>query len=237
MLVWMTLGFLIGLQHALEADHIAAVAALASGRTGFGRIARHGAIWGVGHGLTLAAFGGAVFALKLSLDARLSGLLELAVGVMLVGLGVRVIYRLVRDRIHFHGHRHGDGSVHFHAHSHGGETVRHVASRHDHAHSGSWRRSLAVGMMHGLAGSAAVVALTASGASEPVLGIAFMVLFGLGSTLGMAAFSAVLAVPLTLTARSLTWAHRGLQVAAAAAATGLGLHIVIVNGPVLAGIF
>jgi len=234
MFVWMSLGFLIGLQHALEADHIAAVAALASGKTGFGRIARHGAIWGLGHTLTLAAFGGAVFALKLTLDARLSGLLELAVGVMLAGLGARIIYRMVRDRIHFHSHRHDSGEVHFHAHSHGGETVRHEASRHDHAHAGSWRRSLAVGMMHGLAGSSAVVALTASGAAEPVLGLAFMVLFGLGSTLGMAAFSAALAVPLTLTARNLTWAHRSLQAAAGAAAAGLGLHMVIENGMALA---
>lgn len=235
MFTWMTLGFLIGLQHALEADHIAAVASLASDKTGLNRIARHGAIWGLGHALTLAAFGGAVYALKLALDETLANGLEFAVGLMLVYLGGRVIYRVVRDRIHFHVHRHAGGEAHFHAHSHAGDVADHRVSQHAHIHAeGSWRRSLGVGMMHGLAGSAALVALTASTASTPALGLAFMALFGLGSTLGMAAFSAVLAVPLTLTARTLTWANRALQVAAGLVAFGFGLHIMVETGTALA---
>ncbi len=235
MLAWMTLGFLIGLQHALEADHIAAVASLTSNKTGLKRIVRHGAFWGLGHATTLALFGGAVFALKLRLDDRLSGALEFAVGAMLVFLGLRIIFRMVRDRIHFHVHRHALGNAHFHAHSHAGEAVPHRRSSHDHLHpSHGWQRSFAVGLMHGLAGSAALVALTASTASTPTLGLAFMVLFGLGSTLGMAAFSAVIAVPLTLTARTLTWANRALQVSAGAVALGFGVHIMIENGAALA---
>ena len=234
MLAWITFGFLIGLQHALEADHIAAVASLSSNRSGFRGIARHGAIWGLGHGLTLALFGGAVFAMRLSLDARLSGLLEFSVGAMLVILGGRVIYRLVRDRIHFHVHRHRQGDGHFHAHSHAGDVTSHRRSRHDHAHtSKGWRQSFAVGMMHGLAGSAALVALTASAAATPALGLAFMALFGLGSTIGMAAFSAVIAVPLTLTATTLTWANRLLQLSAGLAAFGFGLHIMFENAAAL----
>lgn len=234
MLAWITFGFLIGLQHALEADHIAAVASLGSTTKSFRNIARHGAVWGLGHALTLALFGGAVFGLRLSLDARLSGLLELLVGVMLVALGSRVIYRLVRDRIHFHVHRHREGDVHIHAHSHAGDVADHRQSTHEHRHlAKGWRQSFGIGMMHGLAGSAALVALTASTAATPALGIAFMLLFGLGSTVGMAAFSTIIAVPLALTANTLTWANRLLQAAAGLAAFGFGLHIMYENAAAL----
>jgi high-affinity nickel permease len=236
MFTWMTLGFFIGLQHALEADHIAAVASLSAEKTGLRRIARHGMFWGLGHALTLMVFGGVVFALKLSLDPKLSTMLEAAVGAMLVVLGGRIVYKLVRDRIHFHAHRHREGDVHFHAHSHAGETVRHRDSSHAHLHpSHGWRRSFSVGLMHGLAGSAALVALTASTASTPALGLAFMLLFGIGSTLGMAAFSAVIAVPLTLTAMTLTWANRALQFSAGLVALGFGAWIMIENGSALLG--
>jgi len=235
MFTWMTLGFLIGLQHALEADHIAAVATLASDKTGLKRIARHGAIWGVGHAITLGAFGGAVFALKLSLTPRLENGLELAVGAMLVVLGARVSHKIWRDRVHFHIHRHKDGEAHFHAHSHAGDVADHRRSTHAHVHPDhGWARSLTVGMMHGLAGSAALVALTAATASTPVLGLVFMALFGAGSILGMVAFSAVIAVPLTLTARTLTWAHRGLQLAAGLVAFGFGIYIVAEKATALA---
>ena len=228
MFTFMTLGFLIGLQHALEADHIAAVASLAAGKSGFRPIARHGAIWGLGHALTLGAFGGAVYALKLSLTDDLANGLELAVGIMLSGLGGHVIYKVVRDRIHFHIHRHRGGPAHFHAHSHAGDVQNHAQSAHYHFHPDrSWRRSLGVGMMHGLAGSAALVALTASTAPSAVSGLVFMIVFGLGSVIGMAAFSTVIAVPLTLTAKTLTWANRGLQTGAGLFALGFGASIIV----------
>ena len=182
--------------------------------------------------------GGTVYLLKLSLTAQLSGLLEFGVGAMLVFLGGRIVYRMLRDRIHFHSHRHGSGNPHFHAHSHAGDVKEHRRSRHEHLHFGNpWRRSLAVGMMHGLAGSAALVALTAATAGTPTLGIMFMALFGLGSIFGMAAFSAVLAVPLTVTANSLTWANLALQLSAGLAACGFGLHIMIRTGTALAAGF
>ncbi len=235
MLTWMTLGLLIGLQHALEADHIAAVATLASAKTGFRPIARHGAIWGLGHALTLGAFGGAVYGLKLTLSGHLANGLELAVGAMLVILGGHVIYRVFRDRIHFHVHRHRGGQPHFHAHSHAGDVGNHVQSAHYHYHPDkSWRRSLSVGMMHGLAGSAALVALTASTAPSATSGLLFIALFGLGSMIGMAMFSAVIAVPLSLTAKTLTWANRGLQIGAGLFALGFGLSIMIETGMALA---
>lgn len=236
MLTWMTFGFLIGLQHALEADHIAAVASLASGKTGVRRIARHGVIWGLGHALTLAVFGGAVYALKLKLDGTLANGLEFVVGVMLVALGARVLYRLWRDRVHFHVHRHQAGTAHFHAHSHLGDVADHRRSKHLHFHpEGSWKSSLSVGMMHGIAGSAVLVALTASTASSATTGLMFMALFGLGSVLGMVALSAVIAVPLTLTAKTLTWANRSLQLIAGTMAMGFGLMIMVQTGAALIG--
>ena len=94
MFTWIVFGFLLGLQHALEADHIAAVASIAAGQEGLPPIVRHGAIWGLGHALTLGAFGGAVYALKLTLDDRLASGLEFAVGVMLVLLGGRLLYMI-----------------------------------------------------------------------------------------------------------------------------------------------
>jgi len=236
MITWVLFGFLLGLQHALEADHIAAVASLTADKTGVRRIMRHGAVWGVGHALVLGAFGGAVYALELNLSARLASGLEFAVGVMMVLLGARLIYVLVRDRIHFHTHRHGAENVHFHAHSHAGDVKDHRRSAHAHMHpAGGWKRSLAVGMMHGLAGSAALVALAASTAPSVPLGVAFMAVFGIGSIAGMAIFSAVIAVPLSYTAATLTWATRGFQALAGIFAIGVGLRTLVETGAVLFG--
>lgn len=234
MLTWVFFGFLLGLQHALEADHIAAVASLTADKKGVRNIIRHGAVWGLGHALVLGAFGGAVYALELTLSERLASGLEFVVGIMMVLLGARLIYVLLRDRIHFHTHRHAAGDVHFHAHSHAGDVQDHRSSAHAHAHpAGGWRRSLAVGMMHGLAGSAALVALAASTAPSVSLGVAFMVLFGVGSIAGMALFSAVIAVPLSYTALTLTWATRGFQALAGLFAIAIGLHIMVETGAVV----
>ena len=236
MFTWIILGFLLGLQHALEADHIAAVASIAAEKKGFRPIVRHGALWGLGHAVTLGAFGGAVYALKLTLDEKLASGLEFAVGVMLVLLGARLLFVMARARIHFHAHRHATGELHFHAHSHAGDVVDHRASAHAHMHpTGHWGRSLAVGMVHGLAGSAALVALAAASAPSVPLGLAFMVLFGAGSIAGMALFSAVIAVPLSFAGRTLTWASRALQALASVIAMGIGLHLMVETGAVLFG--
>lgn len=236
MLTWLAVGFFIGMQHAFEADHVAAVTSLASDKTGIRRIARLGAVWGMGHALTLAVFGGLVFGLKISLTQQLAATMELVVGVMLIMLGARVLYRLVRDRVHFHAHRHAGNQAHFHAHSHGGDVSDHAKSGHAHVHPDTdWRRTFFVGMMHGGAGSAALVALTGSTASSLKLGIMFFVLFGAGSIAGMAALSAVIAIPLSATARKLTWANRSLQAGAGMAAVSIGVWIVARTGAALAG--
>jgi cytochrome c biogenesis protein CcdA len=164
--------------------------------------------------------------------------LELAVGLMLVALGLRIVYRLWRDRIHIHVHSHPGQPPHLHIHSHSGDVADHKASYHLHSHAAaSWRRSLGVGMMHGLAGSAAIVALTAAGTSNAILGLLFIAIFGIGSMLGMALFTSVISWPLTLTARHLTWANRSLQLVAGVVATLIGLNIIYAQASVITTLF
>src|SRR3954466_9397976 len=126
------LGFLLCMQHALEADNIAAVSSIAARRSRIGDIVRHGLTWGLGHTLTLFAFAGAAILLGRTIPESLARPIEAAVGIMLVGLGAHVLWRLWRDRVHFHKHGHGDGTVHLHAHSHGQrnlvETLPHVSA-------------------------------------------------------------------------------------------------------------
>lgn len=220
------LGALMGMQHALEADHVAAVSSLACHARSAGRMVRHGVVWGLGHALTLAAVAGLALATGLALDARLATWLEGAVGAVLVLLGVHVLYRLVRDRVHFHMHRHDGGTVHLHAHSHAGAPAHAHGFQHDHDHPrGLPLRTLVVGMVHGLAGSAALLVLAAAAIRDPLTGLLYVALFGLGSIAGMAVLSALIAVPLAWTARALTAANRLLQGAIGAATAGLGLVV------------
>jgi hypothetical protein len=216
------LGFLLGMQHALEADHIAAVSSIAARRTQIGDIVRHGLTWGLGHTLTLFVFAGAALLLGHAIPEQVARPIESAVGIMLVGLGAHVLWRLWRDRMHFHKHGHGDGTVHIHAHSHAGETVAHACAAHAHAHGFRWR-TLLVGLMHGMAGSAALLVLTVSQASSPAVGLGYVALFGIGSMVGMGALSTVIAVPLAVSARWLTWANRGLQGAVGIVTIAIGL--------------
>ncbi len=206
------LGFLLGMQHALEADHIAAVSSIAARRTHVGDIVKHGLTWGLGHTLTLFAVAGAAILLGRAVPEHFARPLETAVGIMLLGLGAHVLWRLWRDRVHFHKHGHDDGTVHIHAHSHAGETALHARAAHAHAHAHGFRwRTLLVGLMHGMAGSAALLVLAVSQASSPAIALGYIALFGIGSMVGMGALSMVIAVPLVVSARWLTWANSGLQ--------------------------
>src|SRR3954465_6054201 len=220
------LGFLLGMQHALEADHIAAVSSIAARRSQVGDIVRHGLPWGLGHTVTLFLFGGAALLLGHAIPDSLARPIETAVGIMLVGLGAHVLWRLWRDRVHFHRHGHGDGTVHFHAHSHAGEIAAHERTGHVHDHGFRWR-TLLVGLMHGMAGSAALLVLAVTQASSPAVGLGYVALFGVGSMVGMGVLSSVIAVPLAVSARSLTWTNRGLQGAGGLATVAIGIMTVV----------
>lgn len=225
MLSILTLGFLIGMRHALEADHVAAVASLASGRKNIRQTVFHGAVWGLGHTIALMVFGSVVIVMNSTVPETIAHWLEFTVGIMLVLLGADVIRRMIRDRVHFHFHKHkANDHSHLHAHSHRGEG-EHAASAHEHTHNkGLTARVLAVGIMHGMAGSAALVLLVAGTITSTTTAILYIILFGFGSIVGMAALSAVIAVPLRYSAASMTWAYNGMQVIVGIGTMSLGVY-------------
>ena len=219
------LGFLIGMQHAMEADHVAAVASLATRSRSLAATAKQGAAWGAGHALTLVLFGGLVLVMDTLVPERFAQGLELAVGFMLVLLGFDVLRRLIKERIHFHVHRH-DTTVHFHAHSHTSGQA-HADDPHCHEHPESFPlRAMLVGMMHGMAGSAALIILALNSVSSAGQGILYIALFGVGSILGMALLAAVISLPLKYSARGFTWAHNGLKAIVGIVTIGLGSTLI-----------
>ncbi|MGP9810308.1 urease accessory protein [Rhodopseudomonas sp. NSM] len=220
------LGFLLGMQHALEVDHIAAVSTIAARRSGVRDIVKHGLTWGLGHTLTLFLFAGVAIMLGQAIPEHIATPLEGAVGFMLVGLGGHLLWRLWRDRVHAHVHQHGDGTRHIHLHSHAAQRAAHDApGAHSHAHGFRWR-TLLVGLMHGMAGSAALLVLAVSQAPSPTQGLLYVALFGVGSMVGMGALSAAIAVPLVMSARGLTAVNRGLQIAVGVLTIAIGLHTI-----------
>ena len=196
-------GLLLGMRHATDADHLAAVATLAT-RCRFGETVRQGVAWGAGHTLTLLISGGAVLLLGLAVPERAAQGLELTVGAMLVLLGADVLRRLRRDRVQFRGHSHPPERLPL--------------------------RALGVGMVHGMAGSAALVLLTLETMPSVPWGLAYIAIFGLGSILGMALLSAAIAVPLRLTSRRLDRAYGALTAAVGLVTIGLGGVIVYRTG-------
>jgi ABC-type nickel/cobalt efflux system permease component RcnA len=229
------LGFLLGMRHALEADHLAAVASLATRSRSLLHTVSQGAAWGLGHTLTLLVAGGVCLLASVAIPPRLAHAFEVGVGLMLLALGAEVLVRARRRQVHLHVHRHDDGTVHLHAHSHAPDEARagdhraHRAHPHTHPHphpvEGFPRRALLVGLVHGLAGSAALLLLTLSTLSSRWLGLAYILVFGLGSILGMAVLSAVIAVPLRGTARLLTRAYLAVEVATGLSTLAVGAWV------------
>lgn len=209
--LWSLLAFgaLVGMQHALEADHLAAVAALSARPTNRRALVLRGAWWGAGHTIALFAICGTVLMLGLSLGEGVQAALELAVGLMVAGLGCNVLWVLYRRRIHFHAHQHDGGTRHLHAHSHETERRRdHAASRHDHRHPRqSLAKALAIGLMHGAAGSGALLVLLVAATNSVGAALAYIACFGIGSIAGMAALSLVASFPLNMAAQGARWLH------------------------------
>jgi len=217
-------GFLIGMRHALEADHLAAVAAISTKEHSLRASIKHGAIWGLGHTTTLFLFGSIVIFMNTVISQQMADRLEFAVGIMLVLLGLDVLRRIIKERIHYHTHRHNNSAAHFHAHSHSGEND-HSQSKHQHTHKKFPYRTLFIGFMHGLAGSAALILLTLDTIKSVPLSLIYILLFGIGSIAGMAVLSMVIAVPLRASSK-LTWLHNGLQISIGFFSVGLGTSII-----------
>lgn len=227
----MALGLLAGMGHALEPDHLAAVGAMATGRSSRGALVVRGAAWGLGHTITLFLICSAVILFGMALTHRMAATLESAVGVMLVLLGGEVLYRMRRARVHFHLHEHHDGERHCHAHTHLGERTHHER-RHVHAHRPRLPlKALFVGLVHGAAGSAGLLALAVAAVPDPYQASFYVLLFGLGSMVGMASLSFVASWPLGAAERFAARVHRGLSVTVGIFGIALGLHALMVNVP------
>ena len=198
-------GFIVGMQHALEADHLAAIATLSTGSTSRRAWLLRGGIWGLGHTITLLTICGMLLIFGESISARTASLLEFTVGVMIILLGANVLLKLFRKRMHFHVHRHGRGTFHVHIHSHANDTAPYAKSPHDHMHHNpGFVRVLLIGMVHGAAGSAGLLVLAVV-ANTLVQAAGYVLAFGAGSILGMASMSLVASYPLRLVERYATW--------------------------------
>jgi hypothetical protein len=185
----LAVGFLLGLKHATETDHLTAVATLATKQWSLRQIVRQGIAWGLGHSLMLLGIGSLVLALGQAIPAWLAQALECAVGVMLVVLGADALRRVLIDRKHV-------------------LSQGHVRSAHEHM-SGPPLRALVVGMVHGMAGSAALIVLSLGAMQSPGRALLYIVTFGIGSIAGMAVLSAVMSGPLRLSAK---WLGEGHQI-------------------------
>ena len=230
--IWI-LGFIVGAGHAFEPDHMAAVSALISDKNSRRDVMRHGMIWGVGHTIVLLVVGGVALLMKTTLSEQFAIGLEVMVGVMLFGLGAHVIYRLRRDRVHLHRHSHQDGVEHIHIHSHQHDTTAHTPAKHKHAHPDrSVWRTLMVGIMHGMAGSTAIILTMAATLNSAPLGLFYIATFGLGSILGMAAISLMMSLVL-IPVRALTSLNNGLHYVIGTATMSVGLYVIVKSGTML----
>ena len=237
-------GFALGLRHAVEADHLAAVSAIVSERKGVLGATVLGGLWGAGHTAALVAAALAVILFDVRVSERTALLLEACVGVMLVALGANALRKLARGgrRLHLHFHRHG-GREHAHPHVHDGTELAHEhgkAERREHASAGRSAhthhglrfdsRTLLVGMLHGLAGSAALMLLVVSTAESRLLGLLYVLVFGVGSAGGMMLMGALVSLPLRLTAARFRFANAMIRGAAGLFSLGLGLLMIYETG-------
>ena len=216
----LAIGGLLGLRHAFEPDHLAAVSTLATrpGARLWGA-ARLGLVWGLGHTATVGIVVLAIIVLGVRVPERFWPAAELVVAGLLVLLGSVVIWRYVRGRWHIHAHSHQPSAhshLHLHSHTAGGS--------HDHAHElAGTRRSLGFGIAHGLAGSGAIAALLVAAAPDAAARIAYFAAFGIGTIVGM------LCVSLTLWALVRVAAQQGARWATR-------LHVGAAAGSVIAGL-
>lgn len=214
-------GVFLGLKHAFEADHLAAVMVLATERRSLWGAVGTGALWGIGHTVAVLAAGLWVLALGLRIPDRFAQLLEVLIALVLLSLGVRALRRIARGGVlHMHAHRHGP-RLHLHPHLHAGEAEGDEAFHHGRPEV----RPFLVGMLHGLAGSAALFVLLVATQPTPRLAWAYLGAFGLASIAGMAAMSWLVYLPVQLTVARVQRLHAGLQFGAAlfSIATGLWL--------------
>lgn len=242
------LGFFLGMRHATDPDHVIAVTTIVSRQRSIRHAALIGVLWGFGHTITILAVGSAIILFGIVIPARVGLTMELSVGLMLILLGIlnlSGIMRWITETLtptqpgqHSHPHGHGD---YIHSHSHG-----HSPERHGHAEEDTpvgWMdrifgrlglyqivRPLAVGIVHGLAGSAAVALLVLTTIRVPSWGVVYLLVFGIGTVAGMMLITAAIAVPFTLSENRFVRLNRGLGLVSGLVSLVFGLFIVYQMG-------
>jgi ABC-type nickel/cobalt efflux system permease component RcnA len=242
------LGFFLGIRHATDPDHVVAVTTIVSRQRSIRQAALIGVLWGLGHTITILIVGSAIIVFGLVIPPRVGLTMELSVGLMLILLGIlnlSGIMRWITETVtplqpgeHSHPHGHGD---YVHSHAHG-----HVPEKHGHAEEATplgWLdrtfgrlslyqvlRPLAVGIVHGLAGSAAVALLVLTTIRVPTWAVFYLLVFGLGTVAGMMLITAAIAVPFALSERRFARLNRGLGLVSGLASLAFGFFIVYQMG-------
>jgi ABC-type nickel/cobalt efflux system permease component RcnA len=228
------LGLVFGLKHATEVDHVVAVSAIVSEHRNILRAGLVGGLWGAGHTAALVIVGVLVLVFRVAIPLTVANWLEFAVALMIISLGLIAIVRVLRKRpdVHLHRHEH-DGQAHVHVHFHE-QGTRHAPaitsdhgeakpSSHSHAIAQIGFKPLMVGAMHGLAGSAALTLLVLTQIQSVWLGLLYLALFGIGSTLGMLLMSGLIGLPFALSARRLSRFNHALKTVAGILSVAFGL--------------
>jgi len=255
------LGFVLGMRHATDADHVIAIATIVSRQRNVRGSAMIGVAWGIGHTLTILAVGSAIILFGVVIPPRIGLAMEFAVGVMLVALGafaltglggvlraalMPIVARILPRRAdRSHAHAHGD-YVHRHRHAHGGEGHGHsedqvalalLDARFRGVRLYQWLRPLVVGVVHGLAGSAAVALVVLSAVRDPVWAVAYVLLFGVGTIGGMMLITVALSAPFAFTSSRLPRLNWQLRAVSGLVSFVFGLSLIYEFGFVEGGLF
>ena len=228
----LAVGFGLGLKHATEADHLAAVSNIVSDRKSLWSASLVGALWGLGHTISLFVAAVAVIFFHFEIGERLSRGLELGVGLMLIVLGFDTLRKLFRGgQMHMHFHRHG-GRLHAHPHvheatqAHQSDDQKQSVEQPTHHGLAIGSRPLMVGMIHGLAGSGALMLLVLSTVSSPLVGMSYIVVFGVGSVGGMMLMSFLLSIPFHFTAKAFGGVELTMRGIAGAFSVSFGIFMI-----------
>ncbi len=188
----LALGFILGIRHAIEPDHVIAVSTIASQSKKLWHASLAGVFWGIGHTVTLFIVGIIIIIMKGEIPEKWAMSLEFLVGIMLVYLGIKTI--IAFKNIHIHRHTH-DGEDHKHVHTH----TNSGSHEHKHQHrNAKYLNSLLIGLVHGLAGSGAMVLLTMSTVKSVGEAAVYIIIFGGGTILGMLFFTTIIGIPFVL---------------------------------------
>lgn len=217
----LSLGFLLGLRHALDSDHLAAVSTVLAERPSLLASGAVGFWWGVGHTLTLLLVGSVVLAWGIRIPDEFELLAESGVAILLIVLGASLALKLYRERWHVHSHHHeGEPHIHFHSHQ------RQENHRHQH-----WMvqsiRPLCIGMAHGLAGSAALMLMILATTKETSVGLLSILVFGVGSIIGMMVIGLTISVPVIYSRSISRRLFMAVQGVASVASVSLGMWMLV----------